>query len=192
MIFAAKKMVAAQGFNYAKSTGSRAAGLTGTLGGKRQRHANMDCANSQVAIAAMQEHARTLPALREQAAASMQTLVDTSVAARFDGLLDVLESGLQQQHQEQLLQMVKQQQELQQVQSQQQLLQAQAQQQALLQQQMQYIASRGKRDSPTTDVREPSDSRTAAATATAAAVHENGRFDVSYDDDTLDRRWSTT
>ena len=149
----------------------------------------MDCANSQVAIAAMQEHARTLPALREQAAASMQTLVDTSVAARFDGLLDVLESGLQQQHQEQLLQMVKQQQELQQqVQSQQQLLQAQAQQQALLQQQMQYnyIASRGKRDSPTTDVREPSDSRTAAATATAAAVHENGRFDVSYDDDTLE------
>ena len=117
----------------------------------------------------------------------MQTLVDTSVAARFDGLLDVLESGLQQQHQEQLLQMVKQQQELQQqVQSQQQLLQAQAQQQALLQQQMQYIASRGKRDSPTTDVREPSDSRTAAATATAAAVHENGRFDVSYDDDTLE------
>ena len=26
----------------------------------------------------------------------------------------------------------------------------------------------------------------AAATATAAAVHENGRFDVSYDDDTLE------
>ena len=35
LIMAAKEMVAAQGFNYAKSNGSRAAGLTGTLGGKR-------------------------------------------------------------------------------------------------------------------------------------------------------------
>ena len=35
LIAAAKEMVAAQGFNYVKPTGSRAAGLTGTLGGKR-------------------------------------------------------------------------------------------------------------------------------------------------------------
>jgi len=35
LIQAAKEMVAASGFSYAKSKGSRAAGLTGTLGGKR-------------------------------------------------------------------------------------------------------------------------------------------------------------
>ena len=97
---------------------------------QRQRHA-MDCERSQVAMKAMREHADALPALREREAANMQTLVDTSVAARLD--------GLQQQHQDQLLQMREQQQVLQQqVQSQQQQLQAQAaQRQALQQQQMQ-------------------------------------------------------
>jgi len=98
---------------------------------QHQRHA-MDCAGSQVAMAAMREHADALPALREQEAANIQTLVDTSVAARL--------GGLQQQHQDQMLQMREQQQVLQQqVQSQQQQLQAQAaQQQALRQQQQQY------------------------------------------------------
>ena len=97
---------------------------------QRQRQ-GMDYAQSQAAIAALQKHADALPALREQEAANIQTLVDTSVAARLD--------GLQQQQQEQLLQMREQQQVLQQqVQSQQQQLQAQAaQQQALQQQQMQ-------------------------------------------------------
>eukprot|EP00964_Phaeocystis_antarctica_P164948 scaffold144037_cov99-Phaeocystis_antarctica.AAC.1 len=68
---------------------------------QHQRHA-MDCAGSQVAMAAMQEHADALPALREQEAANIQTLVDTSVAARL--------GGLQQQHQDQMLQMREQQQ----------------------------------------------------------------------------------